>query len=530
MTDEAAPTEPETEAAPALQQAYRAGALIAMLQWHWFIRLRWAFIFAALAVLALERFAIPETQRPWALVLVIFCLAGVNLVWMGFSRFLRRRFNTPGIDQVDTIQGARIFANAQVASDLFLLTAILHFAGGVESPMAVFYLFHMVIGSLLLQAWHAIAQGCWAVILYAGLALAEWARWLGHYPFLPTLKPLELHSEPAYVAAAIAVLACGVFGTLIFTLQIASRLDDREVRLRRAHEALQQSQTTMHDLEMRRSRFMQTAAHQLKGPLASIQTMIGLIRDKVVPEEAVGATCDKIMRRCREGIEQVTELLTLARVKEADPKRHGKTTCDLGEVVLDSCQRYATQAETARVALSCRVPKDRPLEARVERMDLRSCVDNLVDNAIKYTPGPGTVSVVAGAYPTRDGDMVYVKVKDSGVGIDPEVLTGRSGPGGPGSIFDAFRRGNEALARGIPGTGLGLAIVREIVEQAGGQIRVHSQPTIGSTFTISFPAEQTAPAELSVRNTRSSEIVFEKEESEVPPGDTSDSEETNHAG
>ena len=111
-----------------------------------------------------------------------------------------------------------------------------------------------------------------------------------------------------------------------------------------------------------------------------------------------------------------------------------------------------------------------------------------------------------------------------------ETKTATTGPAGPGSIFDAFRRGNEALASGIPGTGLGLSIVREVIEQVGGQIRVHSRPGKGSTFLVSFPAQQARPGGLMVRDTRSSKIVYEQEEpGRADPG-RPDSEEASHAG
>ena len=87
--------------------------------------------------------------------------------------------------------------------------------------------------------------------------------------------------------------------------------------------------------------------------------------------------------------------------------------------------------------------------------------------------------------------------------------------GGPGMVlmcepvFDAFRRGNNALAAGIPGTGLGLSIVREIVEQAGGRIRVASRSNEGSSFTVSFPTRGRAAGRPRVRDTRVSEVVLE---------------------
>jgi signal transduction histidine kinase len=525
-----------------VQEPYRTGALLSLLRLHWFIRLRWVMVVGLLAVLGIERFVAPEARRPLALGLTLLALAIANLLWMGISRLLVREFATGGDADAtgitegtgETIRRALVFANIQVGFDLLALTLILRFAGGVENPMAIFYLFHMAIGSLVLKAWQAVAQGIWALGLFAALGLGEWAGWIApHYEFLPWLAPAELFTRGGYVIAVIAATACGIFGTLAFMLQVAARLDERERLLRRAHAAVQKSQTAIMDLQERRSRFMWTAAHQLKAPLASIQTMVGLIRDKVVPEGSLGAHCKKIVDRCREGIAQVSELLALARMQATDPARHRQLIADVGRTAQTVCEQLRPLANEKQISLSCEVPQGDDLAARIDPTDLTHCITNLVDNAIKYTPGPGSVNVSVQRTPGSEPgvDFVATTVKDTGVGMDPEDLTGTEGPTGPGSVFDAFRRGNQALAGAIPGTGLGLSIVREVVEQAGGWIQVQSQVGQGSTFTVAFPARESVSHGPAVRDTRSREIIIV--ESPAPPADAgqpTNTERVVHAG
>jgi signal transduction histidine kinase len=522
------------------RERYRAETLVALLQLRWFVRLRWAIVGTVLVLLGIERWAV-HASRPAGLWAAVLVLAGTNFLWSLISRTMHRQADAPDVDQPEVQRGALLFANAQVAVDLLLLTLILRFTGGIENPMAIFYLFHMAIGSLLLTKWQAILQGVWAVALYGTLAIGEWQGWLTHYAFLPGLAASPPFQQPLSVATVVAVVASGVFGTLFFTLHIAARLDERENQLRRAHDALRLSQRAIFDLQQRRSRFMQTAAHQLKSPLAGIQTLVGLIRDKVVPPDAIESTCDKVIRRCREGITQVTELLTYARVTEAEPNRHQGAATDVGAVTGDACQRFAHMAESKKINLHVRVPAEQDLIAHVHESDLRNCIDNLIDNAIKYTPGPGAVSVAVGRHRVARGggastlngsatDYISVTVKDTGIGIDYHPIGNTDDPHGAGSIFDAFRRGNEALAAGIPGTGLGLSIVREVVEQVGGQVRVHSRPGQGATFTVTFPAQRDTPPEPAIRNTRSSEIFVEKANSGAGLVALAGAEEANHAG
>ena len=528
---------------------YRTGALMSLLRLRWFIHLRWGFIVVAGVLLVAERVVRPQSPRPGvlALVAVILVVAVVNVLWMVVSHTLLRRSDAAAQgDDEQTVRGGLVFANAQVAVDLLLLTAIIRYTGGVETPMVVFYLFHMAIGSLVLRAKHALLQGAWAMVLFSALGLAELREWVSpHYALLPSLSASALYSQPYYVAVVIVILGAGVFGTLFFMLRVADRLDAGERELRQAHDALQLSQRTIFDLQARRSRFMTTAAHQLKGPLAGIQTLTGLIRDGVVHGETLGSTCAKIIRRCREGIAQVTELLTLARMQGTDSRRQRDQVTDVGEVVEEVCRRFLPLAEEKEIALERHVHGNLGLSACVHRADLSDCVGNLVDNAIKYTPGGGKVTVkvgrgtpgagTTGLVPvatelTSANPSVYVTVRDTGMGIEPAALTGAEGPGGAGSIFDAFRRGHGALAAGIPGTGLGLSIVREVVEQAGGQIYALSRPGEGTMFTVMLPAHEVTPSGPAVRDTRSSEIVIETAKPGGGPLIAADPEKANHAG
>lgn len=510
-----------------LRGTARTDALISLLRLNWFIRLRWGIVCAALAVLSGEYLVAAGPKRPVQLAAVLAVLALVNVIWTGLSRFLHGRLEISSeADEKRATRIALVHANAQVAVDILLLTLILRYTGGVESPITIFYLFHMAIGSLILRTWQALLQGTWAMLLFVVLGVGELHGWITpHFPLLPSMQELGLYKRPEYVISAFAVLACGVLGMLYFTLHIVGELDDRERQLRRVVAALRQSQTAIADLQLRRSRFMQTAAHQLKTPLAVIQTLAGLICDEVVQGPAVRDTSKKIVFRCREGITQVTELLTLARLQEADAGRQTAEPIDAGGIILDLCHKSSPLAEGKQIELTYHVPEQDDLLVEVPANDLRDCIANLIDNAIKFTFGPGKVTVTAGRCsinrppsdigsrtkapgPSAD-DCVFVAVADTGIGIDPATLRGRDGPGGEGSIFDAFRRGNQALAAGIAGTGLGLSIVREVVEQAGGRIHVQSALGGGSTFTLIFPSRRPVLAGIPVRDTRVSQIVID---------------------
>lgn len=492
-------------------------ALVPMLRLHWFIRLRWVFLVAASGALAFERFVFPEAHRPFALACLVMVLAVVNVIWLMISHLLFRQVRGRSAAMRGQLDRLVIFAHAQVAVDLLLLTGMLHYSGGAENPMAIFYLFHTAIVGQLLKRWHALLQGAWALTLYSLMVVGEWQGWFSHYRFLPTYAT-GTYVQPEFVVSVIVVVGCGIFGILYFTLHIAGNVQQQERQLQKANAALRQSQRAIEDLQRRRSRFMQTAAHQLKSPLAAIQMMIELIRSRIVPPEAVEGVCKKVINRCQEGIAQVTELLTLARVQEADPLHHRQSQADLRAVMSGLCERFKPLAEGKSIELACNMPEEEgPLHVSVDPRDLGDCIGNLIENAIKYTPERGKVTVTV--VPERVNDelvAVLVNVTDTGMGIDPQLAKAPDEEPGREPVFDAFRRGANVIAAGIPGTGLGLSIVREVVEQAGGRIIVSSCPGQGSCFSVTFPSPAGLALYPQVRNTRVSAIVLENTDDSTP--------------
>ena len=488
----------------------RPVALVTMLRLNWFTRLRWVFLAAATAVLILEHFFWPEVHRPQQLTWLLVVLGSVNIVWVTVSLTLFRQVCERPESVAARHRQLIVFANAQVAVDLMLLTCILRYTGGAENPLAIFYLFHMAIVSLLLQRWQAVLQGVWTMLLYTALVVGEWQQWFTpHCTFLP-VQTHGNYAQPEYVLVVLGSVAFGIFGVLYLTLNIAARLDARERELWRANTALQLSQRAIEDLQHRRSRFMQTAAHQLKNPLAVIQTLASLIRTHVVKPGAIRDICERVMRRCIEGTAQVTELLTLARIQEADPNRHRRSEADVRQIVSEVCSQYEPLAKEKGVTFQCRMPTSGKLTTRVDARDLKDCVSNLIDNAVKYTAASGQVRVtVTPIMPDGDAEVLTINIADTGIGLDPGLLVSADGEPGNAPVFDAFRRGNNAAEAGIPGTGLGLSIVQEVVEQVGGRIRVLSRPGRGTTFAITLPAGHGAVGQPEVRDTRAAEIVVE---------------------
>jgi signal transduction histidine kinase len=145
---------------------------------------------------------------------------------------------------------------------------------------------------------------------------------------------------------------------------------------------------------------------------------------------------------------------------------------DLAEVVQEACRLFEPTAEDKGIALSCSCHFPDEIHFLGDTQMIQRMLSNLLDNAIKYTPQGGSVSV---SVSENDGHVV-VSVKDTGIGISARDLP---------HIFERFYRGDES--RSQTGIGLGLSLARAIARGHGGDIRATSNPNQGSTFTITLP-------------------------------------------
>ncbi|WP_427172053.1 sensor histidine kinase [Arthrobacter sp. 92] len=221
--------------------------------------------------------------------------------------------------------------------------------------------------------------------------------------------------------------------------------------------------------------FLSNVTHELRTPLNSVIGNLDLVLDGGHWLPPVAAQQLEVAHRNSERLlALVSDLLVSA---SAASYVHPRRT-DLSGLVDASVGTARVHAAGAGVSVLTDVPV--PLWAHVDPIRIGQVLDNLVSNAIKYSPGGGTVRVSARA----DDGWVQLQVRDAGMGMTPADAA---------RVFSRFFRSSSARDAGIPGIGLGLSITKEIVELHGGSIVCESQPDRGSTFTVALPAEGPPP-------------------------------------
>ncbi|HVR71678.1 MAG TPA: ATP-binding protein, partial [Vicinamibacteria bacterium] len=241
---------------------------------------------------------------------------------------------------------------------------------------------------------------------------------------------------------------------------------------------------TFHDVTERRRvdhvrrDFVANASHELRTPLTSIKGFVEALEDGAVADPP---TAQRFLGKIRTHADRmaalVGDLLELSRLEsgERPPRWERVVPAALVEDVVGSFADTARRKDTALVQAGDGAPE---VVSDPER--LRGILENLVENAIKYTPGGGKVEVSSGGAP--DGSAVFT-VSDNGPGIAAEHLP---------RIFERFYRVDKARSRDLGGTGLGLAIVKHLAEGMRASVSVESEPGRGTRFTVAVPARPDA--------------------------------------
>ncbi|HKG04559.1 MAG TPA: ATP-binding protein [Conexibacter sp.] len=228
------------------------------------------------------------------------------------------------------------------------------------------------------------------------------------------------------------------------------------------------------EAERAKQDFFALVSHELRTPLTAILGYVELLLSDDVsafpPEHA--RHLEVIERNARRLVRLVGDLLFAAQVDGA-PLLLEPAEVDLAALVRDAVELARCRAEEAGIAL---VTELEPVERCVgDRDRLAQVLDNLLSNALKFTPPGGRITVRL----SGEGPRARIEIADTGVGIPAEDQP---------HLFDRFYRARNATGRSIPGLGLGLTIVRTIVEGHGGTVSVHSESGEGATFTVLLPA------------------------------------------
>jgi two-component system phosphate regulon sensor histidine kinase PhoR len=239
---------------------------------------------------------------------------------------------------------------------------------------------------------------------------------------------------------------------------------------------LMQDITELHRLEQMRSDFAANVSHELKTPLTSIKGFVDTLLEGTVEDlgtakrflEIIGIETDRLSRL-------INDILSLSEIELKKGNTLSKRI-NIPDILKDTIEMMKPHAGAKEISLGYLFASDEVwLNANTDR--IKQMAINLIDNAIKYTPAGGSITILLEDF----GDRIILRVKDTGIGIAKEHIP---------RIFERFYRVDKGRSRTMGGTGLGLAIVKHIVKSMNGHIEINSEPGKGTEFAVHIPVRR----------------------------------------
>lgn len=228
--------------------------------------------------------------------------------------------------------------------------------------------------------------------------------------------------------------------------------------------------TDLHRAEHERRALIASVSHELRNPLTAVlgHTELLLEHGDLSPHTraqiaVIDAAGERMLRLVAEN---------LSNADAPAPPPTAMNPVDVGRVLAASVESFRPAANAGGVTLTLEVEPE--LIAHADAFRLRQVIDNLLTNAVKYTPADGAVTITA----TEDGTALSITVADTGIGIEPDELP---------HIFEPYFRGQSARDSGTTGSGIGMGIVREILDDHGGTVSVDSAPGVGTVARVRVP-------------------------------------------
>ncbi len=355
-----------------------------------------------------------------------------------------------------------------IATDFIFLVIALWLVGGVYSPFQTFFIFHVIIASVLFSPLIAFIYTIYGYTLFFLLAIGSWKQWF------PTVFPVGAvpSVEPpsgTYTITVVVVQGLLFFLTASLTTHLMYFLREGQRQIVRINKDLER-------LCDQRKGFLQIALHNLRAPVSAISMHLQNLLYGYGGElnDTQKSWVQRSLTRIDELVAFLHDLENLSVMENADLLREAKEfdiNTTIEKIIEENQDLLLSKNHEVKVEL----PERKIIVIGIQRL-LREAIMNLLTNAIKYTPRNG--KIIIRLY--KQASYARVEVEDNGIGISPGDIP---------KLFREFVRLKQQKIEGIDttGSGLGLFIVRQVVESHGGKVFVKSQLGKGSIFGFDLP-------------------------------------------
>jgi signal transduction histidine kinase len=362
-------------------------------------------------------------------------------------------------------------AFAQIVCDLMMLLGLVYVTGLLDSPFSIFFVFHAIIGSMILPG--RIVSGIFVILLlvFSALVLLVETGLMPYFDILSgdTLVKMSVPKTLVFLSAYWVMLLMSVK----FANSLASAHFRREQELNEAMKKIESA-------ELEKQKYVMAVVHEIKSPIAAITSYLNILLGGLAGElnDKVKDILKKSKTRADDAIVLTNDILDVSRVKLLEQVK--KEPVYLEKIIYQAIDSMKSKIEDKEIDFEQINLSDRCSQINADKRLMELVISNILTNAVKYTPSKGMIRL---KIDNSKGEM-SIEVSDNGIGVPPDEQK---------DLFNEFFRASNAKKEDIEGTGLGLAAVKQAVDKNGGNIRLSSPGELestgkpGTTVRISFP-------------------------------------------
>ena len=425
----------------------------------WFVRIRWIALFILVISTYIVRYLFGISIQEIPILILSVILLSLNIL---HNLILRR---IPGKGSSGVIQKIKKEIHFQIVTDLVILTLIIHYSGGIENPLILFYFFHMIIASSIFSTLTSYFYVIFTLILASLLALLECYSVIPHYPLEGFINH-DLYKDGLYVFGTGLVFTC----TSVLVVSLSHMIIYRSIK---SEETFVKTNIELENKDKLKNEYVLRVTHDIKGHIAAILSCIDVIRS------GIAGPLNDVQKEFSDRAYERTEMLStfIKNLLNLTSKRL-KNDNEFEEFLLrDVINKVLVPVQI--LARDKSIDFNFSFDNSVQKITgnpftIEELYSNLLLNAVKYTPPKGRISFTV----RNQQDHIISEISDSGIGIPKEELS---------KVFDEFYRGSNVPKDIKTGSGLGLSIAKQIVESHKGKISVSSEPGVWTKFTIILP-------------------------------------------
>jgi signal transduction histidine kinase len=428
----------------------------------WFIRIRWIAVTVLIAASLVVKHLLDISVQEKSIYIISAILLALNV----FHRIILQRIKKERNEKA--IKKIKREIHFQIITDLILLTIILHYSGGIENPLVLFYFFHMIIASSIFSTLQSYLYAVFTIILAASLALLECYAIIPHYP-LEGFVSHDLYNNILYVYGTGFVFAC----TSILVVFLSHMIIYRSIK---SEETYVKTNIELENKDKLKNEYVLRVTHDIKGHIAAILSCLDVVRAKTtgplnqVQEEFTSRAYERT--GLLSGFIKDLLNLTKKRLKHDNEIEEFSLPDLINKLIKPILMLIKDKSIDFNMYLDKSVGLITGNPYTIEEL-----YSNILLNSVKYTPPKGHIELTVKSH----HDNIVTEISDSGIGIPNEDLL---------KVFDEFYRASNIPKDIKTGSGLGLSIAKQIVEDHKGKIWVSSEVGVWTKFTFVLPKNQ----------------------------------------